>query len=557
MEIVAAVVVVATLAAMTSGKVPAVLALATGLAVGGILRLAPVSALFAGLSNGGVITVAGMLVVAKGVVKTGIIARATWRLLATVTTAAQAMRRLIVPVGVASALMNTTPLVAMLVPATRQLQQTRDIPAREVLLPIAHATTLVGSVTLIGTSSNLLIAGIASDDGVHVSMLSFAPVALPVCLVGWVLLLLTAPRMLRGEGDEEPGLQPWRVEVPIASGAIATGRRAADMGIERTQEYRLRAIMRHGELVPAAEALEAGDRLVFAASEVGVKTLWESPRFGLSPQHLYAVSVGPGEHGTLLEFEDDDLRVIAAQTAKPLGDTTAIPGATVFVTCSSTEDLARHEAFTLWAQAAGRVPQPGKTWTALGVLAAVVVAASFGLAPVELIAFAGAVLMVLTGVLTPRMAVRALDWNVLFILAGSVGLGAIVVQSGLADILARSIEQLSAGSLPVVVVVFAVTTTIMTNLITNAAAASILTPVALGIATKLGLDPVTVLALIATCISFTFINPFSHQTNLMVMGPGGYSTRTFVKFGAPSWPFVGHSERGHVGAAQPRLVSCA
>ena len=217
MEIIAAVVVVATLAAMASGKVPAVLALATGLAVGGILQLAPVSALFAGLSNGGVITVAGMLVVAKGVVKTGVIARATWRLLATVTTAAQAMRRLIVPVGVASALMNTTPLVAMLIPATRQLQQTRDVPAREVLLPIAHATTLVGSVTLIGTSSNLLIAGIAADDGVHVSMLSFAPVALPVCLVGWVLLLLAAPRMLRGEGDKEPGLQPWRVEVRVAS----------------------------------------------------------------------------------------------------------------------------------------------------------------------------------------------------------------------------------------------------------------------------------------------------------------------------------------------------
>lgn len=103
----------------------------------------------------------------------------------------------------------------------------------------------------------------------------------------------------------------------------------------------------------------------------------------------------------------------------------------------------------------------------------------------------------------------------------------------MADVLARSIEQLSAGSLPVVVVVFAVTTTIMTNLITNAAAASILTPVALGIATKLELDPVTLLALVATCISFTFINPFSHQTNLMVMGPGAYSTRTFAEFGAP------------------------
>ena len=164
------------------------------------------------------------------------------------------------------------------------------------------------------------------------------------------------------------------------------------------------------------------------------------------------------------------------------------------------------------------------TRIALGVLVAVVVAASFGLAPVELIAFAGAVLMVLARVLTPRAAVRALDWNVLFILAGSIGLGAVVVESGLADLLARSILHVSAGSMPVVIAVFAVTTTIMTNLITNAAAASILTPVALGIAARLGLDPVTLLALVATCISFTFINPFSHQTNIMVMSPGGYRT---------------------------------
>ena len=82
-------------------------------------------------------------------------------------------------------------------------------------------------------------------------------------------------------------------------------------------------------------------------------------------------------------------------------------------------------------------------------------------------------------------------------------------------------------------IVFAVTTTIMTNLVTNAAAASILTPVALGIAAKLEIDPVTLLALIATCISFTFLNPFSHPSNLMVMEPGGYSTRTFARFGTP------------------------
>jgi di/tricarboxylate transporter len=532
-KVLAAVVVVGTLTAMTSGKVPPVLALATGLVIGGIFRLAPVPSLLSGLSNEGVVTVGGMFVIAKGVVQTGIVARATSRLLAAVTTAGQALSRMIVPVGVASALINTTPLVAMLIPATKQLQQTNGVPARRVLLPIAHATTLAGSVTLIGTSSNLLIAGIASDSHVKVSMLSFAPVALPVCLVGWVLLRLASSRMLPGEAPVVASVMHWRVEVPVAAGALSIGKRSADIGIERTQEYALDAIVRDETTLPSTQTIEAGDLLVFSSSETGVSTLWQSPQFGLLPQRLYAVSVGVGEHGTLRDLEDGDIHVIAAQTSKPLIRTTAMPGATVFVTCPSDKALAGHDAFTVWADAAGRAPQPAKTATALGIVVAVIAAASFGLAPVALAAVAGAVLMVLAGVLTPRSAARALDWNVLFILAGSVGLAAIVVHSGLADSLARTIQRIAGGNLFLVVIVFATTTAIMTNLVTNAAAASILTPVALGIAADLRTDPVTLLALIATCISFTFLNPFSHQSNLMVMEPGGYSTRTFARFGTP------------------------
>jgi di/tricarboxylate transporter len=141
--------------------------------------------------------------------------------------------------------------------------------------------------------------------------------------------------------------------------------------------------------------------------------------------------------------------------------------------------------------------------------------------------------MVLTGVLTPRSAGRALDWNILFVLAGSVGLGAIVLSSGLADLLASGIRYVAAGSAILVIIVFALTTTLLTNLVTNAAAASILTPVALSLATELGVEPVTLLALIGTCISITFITPFSHQSNLMVMGPMGYTTNEFVRFGVP------------------------
>jgi Na+/H+ antiporter NhaD/arsenite permease-like protein len=112
----------------------------------------------------------------------------TSALLAPTSTAQQVFRRLSLPMGVGSALINTTPLVALLIPAARQLEQTKRIPAREVLLPIAHVTTLAGSVTLIGTSSNLVIAGLAGQRGVDMGMLSFAAVALPVALVGAVVV---------------------------------------------------------------------------------------------------------------------------------------------------------------------------------------------------------------------------------------------------------------------------------------------------------------------------------------------------------------------------------
>ncbi len=530
----AAFIVLGTLVAMASGKIPAVLALATGLAVAGLTGVATPSELFSGLSNGGVITVAAMLVIAKGIVQTGVVTRVTWALLSTVTTARQALRRLMFPVGIGSSLMNTTPIVAMLVPAAKELEQTRRIPARELLLPIAHVTTLAGSVTLIGTSSNLLIAGIASVGGVNVSMLSFAPVALPVALIGWAVIYVTAPLMLRGRTTSTEVVKDWRVEIPVSASALARGRLAADIGVASTQEYRLEGIERWGEHVEPTATIEAGDVLVFAATHGGVTALWGSPHFGLSPERLFEVSVSTGEHGSLRDLEQDsDVRVIAAQTDTPFRDSSVVPGQTCFVSGASAEVVEDHAAVALWQDAASRTPQPRKTWIAVSILAAVIVAASFGLAPVELVSMSGAVLMVLTRVITPRSAVRALDWNVLFILAGSVGLGAIVVTSGLADVIADAIRTLSAGNVLLVVIVFVVTTAVMTNLVTNAATAAILTPVGLGIAAELNLDPVLLLALIGTCISLTFLNPFSHQSNLMVMGPGGYSFATFARFGVP------------------------
>ncbi len=535
MTLLAAVIVIATLGAMASGRMPPVLALATGLVVAGITGVAPVESLLAGLGNSGVITVGAMLVIAKGIVQTGVVSRLTWSLLSSVTTARQALRRLMLPIGAISTIFNTTPIVAVLVPAARELDRTRKIPTREFLLPIAHVTTLAGAITLIGTSSNLLISGIADENGVEMGMLSFAPVALPVAVVGGLVVYLTSSRLLRGESaaaEEEP--RDWRVEIPVSAHALAVKRTAGKMGIERTEDYDLLQINRGDDVLEPNAPIGAGDVLVFMATQRGIEALWQSPLFGLSPDRLYAISISAGESGTLHDIErKGTLHVVAAHTTVPLSQTPIIPGDICFVTGQSADVLKENGSIGMWRDAASRVPQPAKTWIAVFILLAVVTVALFDLVPIELASSAGAVAMVLAGVITPNSAVRALNWNVLFILAGSVGLGAVVVESGLSDIIAESIQSSVYGNPLLMVVVIVLATVVLTNLVTNAAAASILAPVGLELAGDFNVDPAIVLAAIATCVSLTFINPYSHQSNMMVMYPGGYTSAAFARFGIP------------------------
>src|SRR5262249_3312242 len=156
-----------------------------------------------------------------GVMSTGVISRVTYRLLAGVTSTRQTLRRLIPPVGIVSALINTTPIVAMLIPAADELEQQSGVPARGVLLPVAHATTRAGSAALVGTSSHLLIAGLAAPHGVGMSMFSFVPIAVPVAVVGWLVLYVAAPRTLRGQPGNERRELSWRAEIPVSSQANA------------------------------------------------------------------------------------------------------------------------------------------------------------------------------------------------------------------------------------------------------------------------------------------------------------------------------------------------
>jgi hypothetical protein len=343
MTILAAVIVVVTLIVMTAGRQPAVLVLICALVVAGIAGIATPAELFAGLSNGGVITIAAMLMIAKGVLYTGVITRVTYRLLAGVQSTEQVLRRLIPPVGIVSALINTTPIVAMLIPAAKELEQQSGIPARGVLLPIAHATTPAGSATLIGTSSNLVIAGLAAPAGVGLKVFSFVPIAVPVALVGWAVLLIAAPLMLRGRAEQPERELAWRAEIPVEAGANAVGRTAADLGVRTTHEFELVEIQRWGALVGPDSVVQTDDVLVYRATESGVRMLWASPRFGHAAQALYMVSIATDESASVRDLEEgEDVQVVAAQSTKRLRDTPALSREMCLVTTSSADVLTDH-----------------------------------------------------------------------------------------------------------------------------------------------------------------------------------------------------------------------
>ena len=153
--------------------------------------------------------------------------------------------------------------------------------------------------------------------------------------------------------------------------------------------------------------------------------------------------------------------------------------------------------------------------------------------PVEWAASAGALAMVFTGILTPRAAVRALDWNLLAILAGSVGLGAIVTYSGLAAKIADGVSGLGSASTLALAITVALVAMVMAGAVTTAASVTILTPVVIDVASSLDVSAIPLLALVGTAACLSYANPFSNQSFILVMGPGRYSFGEFVRLGLP------------------------
>ncbi len=489
----------------------------TILLVGGVLT--PGQA-FAGFANAAPITVAALYVLARAVEKSGALQPMVKTMLGRGTGQRTVLTRLSVPVAAASAFLNNTPIVAMLVPqVTDWADRNRQSPSR-YLMPLSFAATLGGMVTLIGTSTNLVMSGLLEASG-HgpLRMFELTRVGLPIALAGIALLVLLAPRLLPDRRpprqQAEEAARTFTVQMNVARGGPLDGKQVAEAGLRQLQGVFLVELERDGDTIaPVAPTtvLQGGDRLIFVGqvdtvvdlqSISGLTSAEESHLIEFdSPRHTFFEGV-VGETSPLAgqTLKQSDFReryqaaVVAIHRAGELvrgklGRIPLRPGDTLlFIADRGFRDRWRDRTdFVLVSRLGGTPPAaPRKAGVVAVVGLVIVLGAGFGLAPILNLSLLGALSLVAFGVLTPGEAKNAVDLEVIIVIATAFGLASALEVSGLANATAVALDGIIGGLGPrMVLTVLMLTTITLTSAITNNAAAALMFPLGLSAADDLG-----------------------------------------------------------------------
>jgi len=525
-----------------------------------------------GLANEGMVTVGILYVVGAGVRETGGVDWIVARLFGRPKTVAGSIARLVAPTMALSAFMNNTPLVAMLIPAVDDLARSRRIPVSKLMIPLSYAAILGGTCTLIGTSTNLVVQGMlvqeAAKPGSNIAplgMFDITWIGLPAALIGGAYLVIAGRFLLP---NRKPALsttddpKEYTVEMQIEADSPLVGRSIESAGLRHLPGLFLADIDREGSAIPAVsprEILRAGDRLLFVGI---VESIVELQRIrGLVPAtedvfHLKA----PRPQRCLIEAVVSNTNPLVGMTIRDsrfrsrynavvvavarngqrlhqkIGDVVLQLGDVLLVEAHSSfaEQQRNSRDFFLVSKIDESNPRRHElTLLAVGLLVGMVVIVSLGWVSMFLAALAVAGLMLATRCLSVESARNSIDWQVLLAIAASFAIGAALEKTGAARQIAESTIALAGGSPWVSLGLVYLVTLVVTELITNNAAAALMFPFALATAQQLGVSYLPFVISVMMAASAGFATPIGYQTNLMVYGPGGYRFSDYLKVGVP------------------------
>jgi di/tricarboxylate transporter len=523
----------------------------------------------AGFANPAPWTVGALYIVARSVEKTGALQPLLGTAMGGRRSARRALGRLLGPVAAASAFVNNTPIVAMAAPQVASWARRRGWSPSSFLMPLSFAAILGGVVTVIGTSTNLLVSGLMEDHGyAPLGMFEIAPVGLPVAVVGVLYLIVASPRLLPRRlvafEELERRSRDFIVHMQVIAGGALDGATVEEGGLRHLESVFLTEVQHRGtgEIVAPARPetrLAGGDVLVFAGRADRVLDLQGHPGLRSTEQehadvfaaagHTYfEVVLGTASPLVGRTLKEADFRrtyeaaVLGMHRAgepirSKLGTVELRAGDTLLLL--SNEDFHerwrdRHD-FLLISRRGGLPPATKREgWIVAAVLAGVVTLGAIGIVPILHASLLAALLLVGARILTVGEARHAVDLDVVLLIGASFGVAAAVEASGLAGLAASGVGVLTAtwGARGALLGVVALTL-LLTEMITNNAAAVLVFPVALATAASTGLDPRMTAIAVAVTASSSFLTPIGYQTNTMVYGPGGYRFTDYLRLGTP------------------------
>lgn len=527
----------------------------------------------AGFSNSGLITVAAMFVVAAGVYGSGGVDLLVNKVLGQPTSVRSALCRIFPPVVLLSGFLNNTPVVATMIPAIHAWARKIKIPPSKLMIPLSYTAILGGTLTLVGTSTNLVINGqyqaLTGEAGF--SLFSITAVGIPVALAGMAFIWLFLPRWLpdRSEKQAFGNLREFTLEVTVDPSGPLVGKTVQGANLRQLERVYLVEVERQGTILTAVsseEVLHGGDRLVFAGDTQAISDLLRIHGIVASSEEgeisslnkdraercLVEAVVSPhcaalGKNIRDAKFRDRYGAVVLAVARNgervkgnlgniylEAGDTLLLEARPAFVTRQR-----YNKDFLLINDLDTETPRHERAWLSWGILIGVVVAAGFGVISMLNAALIGAGLMIVTGCCTISQAEKSLDLTVLITIAASFSLGAALQKTGVAEWLAYYIIDLSAGTPWLMLIMTYVVVSLLTETITNNAAAVLMLPIVLEVTEKASLNNEPFIFAIMMAASASFATPLGYQTNLMVYGPGGYRFSDFLKVGIPMNIFIG------------------
>ncbi|MEE2775498.1 MAG: SLC13 family permease [Acidobacteriota bacterium] len=520
-----------------------------------------------GFSNPATVTVAAMFVLSAGLQKTGATA-ALGRLM--VRYGRNHFSALVVIMGtitVISAFVNNTAAVAVFIPLVMIVANRRKIAASRLLIPLSYASQFGGVCTLVGTSTNLLVSSISDREGYGAfSMFEFSRMGL-VLFVAGVLFFLAFGRWLLPEREAKElavtyQLGEYLTEMRVTQASPLVGKSVLESRLGQDHDVTvLRLMQQTAEAVwaPLRQALKAGDVLLVRGQIRELMRLRDSARLELNVEfelrdealqtedlRLVQALIAPGSELVGRTLKELDFRnrykalVLAIQRRGEtihdklnsaelgLGDALLIQAHE-----AQLKTLRKDSDFIVLDEVAG-VALRHKAPLVLGILAAVVGLAAFNVMPILITALLGCLALVLFRVLRLDEAYQAINWQVIFLLAGILPLGIAMQNSGAAGAVAgRAVAAVGDyGPVAVLAVVYLMTS-VMTDTMSNNAAAVLLAPIAISTAEQMGVDPRPFLMAITFAASTGFSTPVGYQTNTMIYNPGGYKYTDFLRTGVP------------------------